>query len=157
MNETLRTYRSAPHSTTGKASAELLLHRNTLTRLPDAGVTIDREDDAAVRKKDEREKAKSAQRSDRRRRVSALKPLRVGDIVVAKQKRKSKWLTRFGKMRLKVTRVKGSLVSVRERQGREFTRDRTFFKLKANEIRERVRNDETQDSNANENRRRRWA
>lgn len=129
VRETLRAYRSTPHLTTGKAPAELFFRRSTTTRLPESGVTASKQaDDEKVRARDAEMKAKSASNSNRRRRAGPPDPLRIGDIVLAKRKRTSKWQTRFGEDKWRVSGVKGTMVTAVDADGRELTRDRTWFK-----------------------------
>ena len=55
----------------------------------------------------------------------------MGDEVIAKQKRNSKWKTRFGEELFVVTGIKGSMITVESKdKAKCFTRDRSWFKSK---------------------------
>jgi hypothetical protein len=54
--------------------------------------------------------------------------MEVGELVFAKQDKKHKYMTPFNPEPHKVVAVNKSMVSVRDVDGREFTRDRSFFK-----------------------------
>lgn len=129
LNEFLRAYRDTPHPTTGEAPAKLMFVRCRLSRLPSL-VDADNKDDSKIRQRDAAKKAQSAGHSDRRRRARLGNKLVVGDIVFAKQRKTSKWMTRFGQVEFRVKATKGTMITVVDPYGRELTRERSTFKRK---------------------------
>ena len=127
LNQFLRNYRSAPHATTGVAPNELMFGRNKTSRLPDVE-TIKAPGGVAERaiNRDKKLKAAAKEYADGRRRAKHVE-MRVGDAVVAKQKKKDKWTTAFGPETYEVVEVKGAMVTV-SGGGRTFARDRSYFK-----------------------------
>ena len=121
MNEFLRNYRDTPHPTTLMAPSEMMFKRCRSSRLP----IID-DVDTTVRVTDEKKKAKSARYSNKRQRAH-YDDLNIGDTVFAKQKRTNKWMTRFGSAEYEVKTIKGSMITAVDRNGRELTRDRSWF------------------------------
>ncbi len=95
LNKFLRNYRSVPHSTTGIASSVLMFNRNKTSRLPDVGNAGTEFELKDAKQRDEQLKWKSKVYTDKRRRAKAVE-LKVGDEVLARQKRTNKWVTRFG-------------------------------------------------------------
>jgi hypothetical protein len=127
LNEFLRNYRAAPHSVTGVAPNVLMFGRNRTSRL--FGLEEEPVDSSMVaqaRENDERSKLKSKCYTDGRRRAKN-RALSVGDRVFAKTKRTNKWQTRYSSEDLVVTATKGSMVSVRASNGREFSGNRQHF------------------------------
>ena len=115
LNQFLRNYRSTPHATTGVAPAELMFGRFKTSRLPNF---INKKSPGRVNKtteharsKDKRQKEKAKAYADRRRRAKNVQ-LEVGDVVLARQKRKDKWTTFFGVSEYKVVARKGSMITV---------------------------------------------
>jgi hypothetical protein len=79
-------------------------------------------------------KAKSATYSDKRRRARSIRRLKVGDIIVAKQKRTNKWMTRFGSAEYIVEAIKGTMVTVIDHKGWRLTLERSSFKALVRQI-----------------------
>lgn len=126
LDEFLRAYRSAPHSTTGVAPAQLLYGRSLTTRLPSFGAE-EPEEDEALRKRDAKTKLKAKTYADKRRRACES-DIKEGDTVLARQKKTTKFQTKFGAKRYRVVAVKGSMVTAEAEDGHRWTRDASFFK-----------------------------
>jgi hypothetical protein len=126
LDEFLRAYRSAPHSTTGVAPAQLLYGRSLTTRLPSFGAE-EPEEDEALRKRDAKMKQKAKTYADKRRRACESN-IKEGHMVLARQKKTTKFQTKFGAKRYRVVAVKGSMVTAEAEDGHRWTRDASFFK-----------------------------
>ncbi len=130
LNKFLRNYRSTPHSTTGKPPSVLMFNRNNACRLPKLYNNAREFDLIEVITKDKQAKEKAKSYTDKRRRAKEIE-LKIGDEVIAKQKRNSKWKTRFGEELFVVTGIKGSMITIESKDKEKcFTRDRSWFKCK---------------------------
>ena len=65
--------------------------------------------------------------ADKRRNTTAT-TMKIGDCVLVKQKRKNKLSTRFDPRSLRVTKIKGTMVTA-QRNNFTITRNQSFFKL----------------------------
>jgi hypothetical protein len=130
LNKFLRSYRSAPHSSTGVAPFSLFFRREVKTRLP---CTLQRDvnRDELVGKalvSDGKAKEKSSNYQDKRRKA-CLTQFNVGDKVFVRQKRTNKFMTNFSPHMYKVIDVNGCMVTVRDPSGRTFARNSSRYKL----------------------------
>ena len=82
----LRNYRSTPHQTTKATPAQLLMHRELLTKLPRIGP--DQEDDSKVRETDHNAKQRAKEYADSKRRAMN-RDLKPGDLVLLQQKHRN--------------------------------------------------------------------
>ena len=134
INKFLRNYRSTPHTTTGQPPSFLMFSRNNACRLPRAYYSYHNDVRPEVRSRDALAKLKSKTYTDKHRRAKTIE-LNLGDEVIAKQKRNSKWKTRFGPEVFIVKATKGSMITVRNSSNtKEFTRDRSYFKKRSWEV-----------------------
>jgi hypothetical protein len=127
LNEFLRNYRSTPHSTTGVAPAVLLYGENRTNRLPTVVEEAARADLVSVKERDAEAKRKAAAYADKRRGAKTHQ-FKEGDTLFTLQKCTNKWMTRFSSEPLLVTQIKGSMVTVKGQNGRQFSKDASKFK-----------------------------
>ena len=133
--EFLRNYRATPHPSTGVAPNVLFFGRNISSRFPsfDSDNAVLSEEMRLAKRNDAKSKAKAKTYTDKKKRAK-LHDWKVGDIVYAKQRRTSKFMTYFSEKELKITDIKFSMISVRDPvSGKEFTRDRSHFIKKKEE------------------------
>jgi hypothetical protein len=116
--EFLRNYRSTPHSTTGVAPAVLLYGENRTNRLPTVVKEAAKTDLVSVKKRD----------AEAKRRGAKPHQFKEGDTLFTLQKPTNKCMTNFSSEPLLVTQVKGSMVTVKGQNGRQFSRDASKFK-----------------------------
>ena len=112
----LRSYRSTPHTSTGVSPSELLFGVNRTNRLPSFDFKVNSNYSDMVhlaRFNDKVAKYKSKLYTDKKRGASQHS-FRVGDIVLIKQRKLRKTMSRFRDKCLKVTAVKGSMISFEE-------------------------------------------
>jgi transposase InsO family protein len=124
LNDLLRAYRAAPHSTTGVAPNLLMFGRNRTSRLPSLGTEKPNKESlakqAAIRDENCKQAAKSY--TDGRRRATA-QALQTGDRFFARRKRGSKFQSSYSnEEELVVTETRGTMVIVEGRDGRRFAR-----------------------------------
>ena len=115
----LRSYRAAPHKTTGKSPFELLFNRKMTTKLPQLPKKPEPKLDAEVRQKHDEKKAKQKVANDNRKKAKE-KDIKVGDKILIQRKKsslKSPWDPEpFEVVEVKGSKVKGSRGSeVKER------------------------------------------
>lgn len=122
----LLNYRATPHKTTGFPPSELLFNRLIRTKLPQIVTVYDRKKDEIVRQKDEQAKTKMKQYADKKRRAKNSE-IRAGDTVLLRQKKHSKFSTKFDPRPFKVTRIKGTMITA-VRNGKYVTRNASLFK-----------------------------
>ena len=122
----LLNYRATPHSTTGFPPSELLFNRVIRTKLPQLVTVRNKKKDATVRSKDENAKTKMKQYADQRRRARDT-VIQVGDTVLLRQKKYSKFATKFDPSPFKVTRKKGTMITAL-RNEKYVTRNASLFK-----------------------------
>ncbi len=102
----LLNYRATPHSSTTVTPAELLFNRKIATNLPE--VVDDQEgSDTELQLRDSQAKQKMKAHADRRVRVQES-ILTISDTVLTRQKKRSKFSTRFDPSPYKVVEVKGN-------------------------------------------------
>lgn len=125
LQQFLLQYRATPHSTTGKSPAELIFGRQIRTKLPEISQPVPSDDE--VRTKDRLAKEKMKTYADKR---NHHKPsiIRVGDMVLFKQKRKNKLSSRYNPQPVPVIQKKGSMVTIQKPDGSTFTRNTSHVK-----------------------------
>ncbi len=121
----LRNYRSTPHSTTGVSPASLLFKHTFRTRLPELAPTPTNPDLVA---KDSNMKECMKTNADNNRAMRKYK-IKVGDVVLVKQTGiVSNSMTPYQLQPLKVTMVKGSMITATRDDNTTITRNASFFK-----------------------------
>ena len=128
LNLFAMSYRSTPHSSTGKAPSLLLFGTNRTNRLPT--IINDYKPSKDVKsacENDVTSKLKAKNYADRKRNAK-LHDFDVGDIVLFRQNRTNKTMPKFASESHTITRVKGSMITVKADSGKEFTRDASKFK-----------------------------
>ena len=120
----LRAYRSTPHSTTQKSPAELLLHRKMKTSLPQ--IDTNRNDDADIRRKDERAKTAMKTYADKRRHAKPNQ-LQIGEEVLVKIPKTDKLSSYYNPKPYNVTEIKGTMITA-SCGNHSITRNASFFK-----------------------------
>ena len=114
LNRFLVAYRTTPHSTTGKAPAELLYQRRIRSKLPElininrAMAATDTED---VRITDERKKRAGKEYGDSKRHARYT-PIEIGDTVLVQQKEQNKLDSTYNPELYTVTERKGNEVTI---------------------------------------------
>ena len=117
----LLNYRATPHTTTGYPPSDLLFNRLIRTKLPQVVTVCDERKDEIVRQKDEQAKTNMKQNSDKKRRAQDS-VIQMGDIVLLRQKKHSKFSTRFDPHPFRVVRKKGTMITA-ARNGKFVTRN----------------------------------
>lgn len=122
ITEFIRNYRATPHTTTGKAPAELLFKRSIRVRLPECTVP---EMDDQLRGRDAEQKAMMKRHTDSKRATTST--IDVGDLVLVRQKRQNKTTPPFDPVPYVVDKRHGTQVTAR-RPGHYITRNVSLFK-----------------------------
>ena len=136
LNMWLAAYRTTPHSSTGVPPAQLVFKFNYTQRLAQLCATRDfykNDDDDIAVENDKAAKAYMKLAGDKRLRAVKC-DLEVGDSVLYKEANKHlKKKTRPRRLveNFEVTSIKGSMVTVRSKQGKLFTRNSSCF-IRAN-------------------------
>ena len=126
--EFLRVYRTTPHSTTLFTPYRLLFGRNPRTKLPEVLDLSDRHaDDDIVRARDDEQKQRMKEYADAKRDAKET-PMERGDIVMIKRKRMNKTDTIRDAQPLTVSKTKGSMITAQYPNGKEVTRNKSFFR-----------------------------
>ena len=121
----LRNFRSTPHPTTGVSPASLMFQgRQVRSRLPEITRLYD---DVQIRNKDADQKRKMKYHADKH--LVVPKQIEVGDQVLVKQKKDTKFTTTFKVTPYMVVKKKGSMLTATNKDGHTITRNRSFFKL----------------------------
>ena len=121
-------FRATLHSTTKVAPATVMFARNIRTKLPQIEVKVDKSEiDKKIEHHDKDVRQKMKEYADKRRNAKAT-TMKIGDCVFVKQKRKNKLSTRFDPRPLRVTNIKGTMVTAK-RENFTTTRNQSFFKL----------------------------
>jgi len=105
----LASYRAAPQKMTGKSPYELMFNRKMMTKLPQLPIMPNKKLDQEVRERHDGAKQKQKEYADRRR--AKEKIIKVGDKVLAQQK-KSTVKTPWDPVPFKVTKIIGSKLRV---------------------------------------------
>ena len=126
--EFLRVYRTTPHSTTLFTPYRLLFGRDPRTKLPEVTDTQEKHvDDDIVRSRDQEMKQKMKEYADAKRHATNT-PMQKGDVVMMKQRRANKTETSRNPQPVIVSNTKGTMVTAQFPNGREVTRNKSFFK-----------------------------
>ncbi len=126
--EFLRVYRTTPHSTTLFSPYRLLFGRDPRTKLPEVTDMQEKHvDDEIVRPRDQEMKQKMKEYADARRHATST-PMGKGDVVMIKQKRTNKTETIRDPQPMTVSNTKGTMITAQFPNGREVTRNKSFFK-----------------------------
>ena len=116
--------RATPHATTGMTPAELLLGRALKTRVPEI---IPSKPNRKVQIRDRKQKEKMKYYADLRRNAKDRK-LKIGDDVLVKQPKQNKLSTPYSPEPYQVIKQKGSMITVKNDDEKEITRNSSFFK-----------------------------
>ncbi|RNA01663.1 Retrovirus-related Pol poly from transposon [Brachionus plicatilis] len=132
LNAFLRSYRSTPHSSTKAAPADLLFMRPNHCRLPKYQPKVEPAVEMAeAQAHDADSKAKMKHYSDRRRNAKAHNFVEGNFVLLDKTKGKKIWSKKQHKYDIDpwvVTAIKGPMVTAMAQNGRELTRDASWFK-----------------------------
>ena len=120
----LRNYQATPHATTDKTPAELLLGRALKTRVPEI---IPSSSDIKVQTRDRKQKEKMKYYADSRRNAKD-RNLKIGDGVLVKQPKQNKLSTPYSPEFYQIIKQKGSMITVKNDDEKEITRNSSFFK-----------------------------
>ena len=128
LQKFLLNFRATPHSTTKVAPATVMFARNIRTKLPQIEVKGNKSAvDKKIEQQDKDARQKMKEYADKRKNATAS-TMKIGDCVLVKQKRKNKLSTRFDPRLLRVTKMKGTMVTA-QRNSFTITRNQSFFKL----------------------------
>jgi transposase InsO family protein len=122
----LLNYRATPHSTSGIAPAKLLFNRNITTKLPELVQPENTKLDTTVRARDAKAKQKMKDNADSKVREKE-NVVKIGDMVLVRQKKQNKFSTKFDPSPYRVTEVKGSMITAL-RDKKSITRNISHFK-----------------------------
>lgn len=128
----LRCYRSTPHRTTGVAPSEALFGTCRASRFPNvenpnSGTREQELLQELQRINDQRKKEKTKTYTDLKRKA-VRHNFKIGERVLIRQKRTNKAMTRFANRDLTVVAIKTSMITVRDAEGNQITRDASRFK-----------------------------
>ena len=122
----LRNYRATPHTTTGRAPAELLFQkRESRIRLPQIATVTERDDE--LLEKEAKQKAKMKLYADRKSTVQNC-IINIGDSVLVRQSRVRKRMPYYELKPYKVIEHKGNMIIAERADGRRMVRNSSFFK-----------------------------
>ena len=128
MQEFLLNYRATPHTTTKIAPATLMFGRNTRTRLPQTDTKIDKNAlDHSVEQRDKEQRQRMKEYADRRRQ-SKTTTMNIGDYVLVRQQKHNKFTPNFDPKPLRITKVKGTMITA-ERPGSLLLEANRFLNL----------------------------
>ena len=122
----LLNYRTTPHATTGFSPAEILFNRKIQNKLPQM-VSPSPDKGAQVQDNDDRAKEKMKEYADAKQRARPSQ-LKVGDTVLARQRKLNKFCTRFDPVPFKVVRKRGTMITA-SRNRKYITRNASHFKV----------------------------
>lgn len=126
--EFLRVYRTTPHSTTSFSPFRLLFGRHPRTKLPESTSMQEKHvDDHLVRSKDLEMKQKMKAYADAKRHATNT-PMEKGDVVMMKQSKTNKTTTVRDPQPVIVSKTKGTMITAQFPNGKEVTRNKSFFK-----------------------------
>lgn len=127
LTDFLRVYRMTPHSTTLFTPYRLLFGRDPKTKLPESDTNEKHPDDAAVRARDCEKKERMKEYADARRHAKETL-METGDIVMMKRQNHNKTQSCRYPQPLIVSKVKGPMITAQHPDGREVTRNKSFFR-----------------------------
>ena len=119
-------YRTTPHSTTKVAPAELLFNSNINGKIPSVAAGIVNKHQYA-KENEEASKGYQNKYADQNRNCKPQN-IHVGDLVLIKQKRRNKSISRYNPNPFRVIKVSESDVKIRTTDGKELCRKKSFFK-----------------------------
>ena len=122
LNKFLMAYRTTPHTTTGVTPAELMFRRKIRTKMPELDENVKREDDRAVRDRDNEMKQKVKDYADHRRNAQHS-DIQTGDKVLLQQRMKNKLSTRYEEIPYEVVDRYGSQVTVQSPDAVKYKRN----------------------------------
>ena len=122
----LRNYRATPHCSTGMAPADVLFGRPLRIKLPEAPLPLHSQMDAKLRQTDAVAKNRMKLHADRVRHAAPL-ALKVGDMVLCRQKKEGKLCSAYNPRPYKVITIKGSMVTAKN-NNHVITRNSSHFK-----------------------------
>ena len=123
----LLNYRATPHATTGFSPAQLLFNRQINAKLPQHTPAVSK-DDAVVRERDGKAKLTYA---DRKRKTLPSR-IEVGDKVLLKQRKESKFSTKYDPVPYTVVEMRGTLVII-VWNGKQLARNSSLLKKVRNQ------------------------
>ena len=126
LHRFLLNYRTTPHATTGFSPAEVLFNRKIQNKLPQM-VSPSPDKGAQVQDNDDRAKEKMKENADAKQRARPSQ-LKVGDTVLACQRKQNKFCIRFDPVPFKVVRKRGTMITA-SRNGKYITRNPSYFKV----------------------------
>ena len=134
LQQFLRTYRASPHSSTG-FSPNQLIGRNLSSRLPNFEDLNSTPLLSKARANQSKANKKNRDYANKRLNTKPSK-LSVGDQALVKQPKTNKLSPHYSPAELVITSIKGSRVVAKDKNGKEFDRNISFFKplLKPDEV-----------------------
>ena len=112
MHRGIRAYRATEHATTGASPNKLMFGRELRGKLPQVKGQSKHKDDARIRCRDREQRQKMKKYADKRRHT-AVKKIKVGDMVLCKQERKNSLTPLYDPDPMVVIGVKGSMVTAK--------------------------------------------
>jgi len=145
IQQMLMGYRATPHIATGITPYEALMGREVRTKLDAITITDNSDTQIMINERDKKYKEKIKENAENRN--TKEHNYIVGDYVLLKQSKKTKWTTAYEPAFYIIYKVKGSTIAARRiTDGRTIERDANKFKL-ANSI---IQNDQDQDIESTE-------
>ena len=143
----LLNYRTTPHSTTGFAPSELLFNRKVRDKLLQLTSEHTNQSDlgAKVKGNDDRAKVKMMMYADTKARTKTS-TIKVGDIVLARQRKDNKLSTCFDLIPFQVVHLNGTMFTA-HRNGKYITHNVSYFKVIDTEIQGDDDNEEEEEDN----------
>lgn len=128
LTDFLRAYRCTPHSTTLFTPYRLLFGRDPRTKLPEICDQYEKHpDDELVRSRDDEQKHRMKEYADAKRHAKRTSMVK-GDLVMIKQQRRNKTQSFRNPQPLTVSKTKGSMITAQYPNGKEITRNKSFFR-----------------------------
>jgi hypothetical protein len=115
----LISYRSTPHCTTGVPLSTIIFGENRTNRLPRTVEDLKPIHELILKVKERDEKMKDRAKEHQ---------FQIGEEVLMRQERSNKWTTRYGKEKVKIVGIKGSMITIETKEGKRFARDASLFK-----------------------------
>jgi hypothetical protein len=127
MNNFLRSYRATPHSTTKVSPASLMFQRNDHSLFPTSEIKPILQTNEEIKQRHEASNEKNKINYDHK--LSAKESsISIGDMVLVKQIQKNKSMPPYNPNKLQVTKKKGSWIVATGNDGKEISRNVSFFK-----------------------------
>lgn len=134
LNKFLRNYRATPHSTTKISPSEAMFGKTIRTKLPEFHQQTENEISTKMKENDKKAKNQMKVNADVKNKVDK-KDIDIGDTVLVKQRKMNKLTTPFDPKPLKVTDVKGTMITAGRGQ-KSITRNKGMFKRIPTELKE---------------------